>query len=165
VLIDAVDRLRRKPWHLHCVGSMERDRECAAALRRQLESLRLEGRVTLHGEVSNEELQELYDATDIFVLASNLEGYGMALAEAMARGIPIVTTPCGAIPETVPEHVGLFVPAGDCSALAAALDRLIGSKTTRQMFREQALAARSKLPTWEDACMRFERALDGLGAI
>jgi glycosyltransferase involved in cell wall biosynthesis len=163
VLIDALDRLRKKPWHLHCVGSTTRNRDCAAALGRQIELLRLTDRITVHGEIPDAALEKRYREADVFVLVSNLEGYGMALAEALAHGIPIITTPCGAIPETVPEGVGLFVPPGDCAALTAALDKLLSSDATRRVFRERALAARSKLPTWDDACARFVRALTGLG--
>ena len=88
----------------------------------------------------------------------------MALAEALARGIPIVTTPSGAIPETIPLDVGMFVPPGDCSALASALDEIIGDARTRTKFAERSLAARSKLPTWDDACTEFARILEELEA-
>jgi len=162
VLMDALHPLRKRSWHLHCVGSLERDSECAAALAAQIRALQLGDKVTLHGEVSDERLAQMYSETDIFVLASNLEGYGMALAEALARGIPIVTTPCGAIPETLPDGVGMYVPAGDCDALAAALDRLIGSRILRQQLREHALAARSRLPSWEETSARFSRSLEDL---
>ncbi len=164
VLLDALERLRNRRWHLHCVGSLDRNRDCAYALRNQIEDLRLTDRVTLHGEVPNEERDRLYSEADIFVLASNLEGYGMALAEALARGIPIVTTPSGAIPETVPEDAGVFVPAGDSAALAAALDELIGNPRTRKTVAERALAVRENLPTWDDACEGFARVLEELEA-
>jgi len=164
VLLDALDQLRKKRWQLHCVGSLERDHECAAALQRQIKILGLEQRVNLHGELPDEERDALYAQADIFVLASNLEGYGMALAEAVARGIPIVATECGAIPETVPDGVGILVPAGDCGALAGALDQLISSGATRARLREHALTARDHLPTWEKACARFASTLQKLDA-
>jgi len=164
VLIDALERLRNKPWHLHCVGSLNRDRDCVYALRNQIESSQLQGRVTLHGEVSNEERDRLYAETDIFVLASNLEGYGMALAEALARGIPIVTTSAGAIPETIPRDVGVFVPPGDCAALARALDELITNSKTRASVAERSLKARDKLPTWDETCANFAHVLEEMEA-
>lgn len=162
VLLDALDQVRKRPWHLHCVGSLERDPECAGALKRQIGILGLGDRVSLHGELPNELRDALYEQADVFVLASNLEGYGMALAEALAHGLPIVTTHCGAIPETVPEGAGMFVPPGDSKALAGALNLVLGERAVRESLREKALAARANLPTWDLASQGFASALEEL---
>ena len=68
-----------------------------------------EQRVAMLGAVPHERIVELYLASDVFVLASRFEGYGMALAEAIARGLPVVSTMAGAIPDTVPPGAGLLV--------------------------------------------------------
>ena len=65
-------------------------------------------------------------ASDIFVLASRFEGYGMAFTEAIAHGLPVIGTTAGAIPETVPEGAGLLTPPDDIArplVRGAAADR------------------------------------------
>ncbi len=74
----------------------------------------------------------------------------MALAEAMARGLPIVTTTGGAAAETVPDGAGLKVPPGDVSALREALRKLLISPDLRAQLGEAAWRAGQALPSWSD---------------
>ena len=80
---------------------------------------------------------------DVFVLPSLAEGIPVVLMEAMASGVPCVTTPVNGIPELI-EHgrTGLFARPGDVDSLAAELARLIGEPALR---RSLALAAHDKL--------------------
>jgi len=89
------------------------------------------------------------------VLASHHEGYGMVLAEALARGLPVVSTTAGAIPDTVPADAGLLVPPGDPKALAAALRQVITEPGVRGRLAVGARAARHNLPSWSDAAHAF----------
>jgi glycosyltransferase involved in cell wall biosynthesis len=159
VLFDALARLRGRPWHLTCAGSLTSDRELVASLRAQVERLGLRDRVTFLGELAPESLGELYARADIFVLASYLEGYGMAFAEALARGIPIVATSGGAVASTVPSAASRLVPPGDIGALAGALEELLDSEVERARLAEAAAQHRATLPTWQIASERFANAL------
>jgi glycosyltransferase involved in cell wall biosynthesis len=159
VLFDALARLRGRPWHLTCAGSLTSDRELVASLRAQVERLGLRDRVTFLGELAPESLGELYARADIFVLASYLEGYGMAFAEALARGIPIVATSGGAVASTVPSAASRLVPPGDIDALAGALEELLDSEVERARLAEAAAQHRATLPTWQIASERFANAL------
>jgi glycosyltransferase involved in cell wall biosynthesis len=94
------------------------------------------------------------------VLPSHHEGYGMALAEASARGLPIVSTTGGAIPDTVPPDAGILVPPGDVDALAEALRRLLTDPGARLRLREAGLAARTRLPGWPAQAAAFAHELD-----
>jgi glycosyltransferase involved in cell wall biosynthesis len=159
VLFDALARLRDRSWHLTCAGSLTRDRALVASLRDQVERLGLRDRVTFLGELAPENLGELYARADIFVLASYLEGYGMAFAEALAHGIPIVATSGGAVASTVPSAASRLVPPGDIGALAAALAELLDNDVERAHLAEAAAQQRSTLPTWQIATERFANAL------
>jgi glycosyltransferase involved in cell wall biosynthesis len=74
----------------------------------------------------------------------------MVLGEALARGLPIVTTTGGAAAETVPDRAALKVPPGNARALAHALGRAIREPTLRRRLGEAAWAAGRRLPDWRD---------------
>lgn len=163
VLVSALASIRDLPWRCVCAGSLDRD---PAFARRVLEKVRREGledRIEFVGEHGSDALERLYHESSVFVLASHYEGYGMALAEAIARGLPVVSTTGGAIPWTVPAEAGLLVPPADPAALAEAL-RLVLAPDASQ--RREALAAAARdharsLPDWPAAVARFEEALLG----
>ena len=159
VLLEALSRLRHLDWRLLCIGSLDTSPETVAELRRIMERAGLGGRVELVGEVPRERLGEYYQQTDIFVLASYLEGYGMVLAEALARGLPIVSTTGGAIPEVVPASAARLVPPGDVLTLRVALAEVIAHDQSRERLARGARLARETLPDWPSACARFAAAL------
>jgi glycosyltransferase involved in cell wall biosynthesis len=162
VLIDALGGLQDRSWTLHCVGSATRDVDTANALRSAIVERGLGHRVRLHGEVEAGVLQSMYGQADAFVLPSYFEGYGMALAEALAHGLPVVSTTAGAIPDTVPRGAGVLVPPGDAVALRAALAALLDEPALRARLAAGARAARAVLPTWPQAVARFAAALASL---
>jgi glycosyltransferase involved in cell wall biosynthesis len=159
VLIEALGLLVDRPWRLTCVGSLGRSTKTVAALRQRIGRLRLADRVRFAGEVDRTALERYYDGADAFVLATHHEGYGMALAEALARGLPVVSTTAGAVPDTVPADAGLLVPPGQPVALRAALARFLDEPDLRENLAAGARAARERLPTWDAAIERFARAL------
>ena len=159
LLLDALHRLGDRPWRLVCVGSHERSPQTVTALRRQLTALGLEGQVQLLGEVDEARLERCYTGADLFVLPSYHEGYGMALAEALAYGLPVVSTRAGAIPHTVPADASVLVPPGDSVALADALGRLMDDARLRQRLASAARRAAAALPGWADAASRFAAEL------
>jgi len=155
VLLEALHSLRERPWRLVCAGSLDRSPQTVAALRRKLIARGLEGRVELVGEVDEAGLARCYAGADLFVLPSYHEGYGMALAEALAYGLPVVSTRVGAIPDTVPADAALLVPPGDGVALANALARIIDDTALRRRLAGAARRAAADLPGWADAAARF----------
>ncbi|WP_213954726.1 glycosyltransferase family 4 protein [Variovorax sp. dw_954] len=159
LLVEALASLQDRAWTLHCVGSKTMDAACASALCDAIDKRGLRERIVLHGDKAEGELPAFYAAADAFVLPSFHEGYGMALAEALARGLPVISTRAGAIPDTVPTEAGELVPAGDVVALRTALLRLMEDPAWRAQLRAGAMAARRALPTWRQSGARFATAL------
>ena len=115
-LIDALEGLRSLDWRLTCVGSLARHPDTVNRLRTRIDAAHLAGRVTLEGELDEAAVAERYDRADLFVLPTLYEGYGMAVAEALAHGVPVISTPTGAIPDLAADGGG-FV---DAAAVAEA---------------------------------------------
>lgn len=110
-----------------------------AETRDQAHVLGLTGRVRVPGWISTRERTALLDETDMLVLPSYAENLPMVILEAFAHGVPVISTPVGAIPEVIlPEHNGLLVDPGDVPALAAAIRRLIEEPALRRTMGEAA---------------------------
>jgi glycosyltransferase involved in cell wall biosynthesis len=160
VLACALGRVSDLPWRLVIVGDCTRSPETVRLLREEIMRLGLSERIVLRGSVSADELASLYAGSDIFVLASRFEGYGMAFAEAIAHGLPLVGTNVGAIAQAVPPEARVVVPVEDADALAAALRRLIENPAERAQLAGAAAAA--VFPSWREQGARFARILESL---
>jgi glycosyltransferase involved in cell wall biosynthesis len=160
VLIAALAMVKDLPWTLTVAGDCGRDGATAARLDNDIARHDLQSRVSLAGAVTDERLAGFYREADIFVLASRFEGYGMALADAIAYGLPVVATRAGAIPEAVASDASILVAPDDPAALATALRKLIGNKSEREMLADNARRAAAELPSWRDQALLFARAIE-----
>ncbi len=160
LLLQALAGLTRLPWVLHLVGSAERDPGTAARL--QALAAPLGERVVWHGELPGPALRAHYLAADVFVLPSLYEGYGMVIAEAVAHGLPVVTTDGGALAHTLPAGAGLQVSAGDGPALQAALERVLSDAGLREHLAAGARQAAAALPTWAQQAARYAAVLEAV---
>ena len=159
VLLGALARLRHLDWRLTCVGSARHSPSTAAALHARVRETGLDDRVTFAGEADDADLARHYERADAFVLPTRLEGYGMALAEAVARGLPVVTSAGGAAAATVGDEAALLVPVDDVDALAGALTRLIDDGALRQRLARGARRRAAALPRWHDTAAVIHGAL------
>lgn len=162
VLAGSLARIAALSWCCVCAGSLERDPGYAAEVTAFAREAGLGDRLRFVGECGVAELDRLYHRASLFVLPSYYEGYGMALADALARGLPVVSTTGGAIPHTVPADAGVLVAPGDEAALADALYGLLAEPGGAGRRRVLAAAARrhaGALPDWFGAARRFAEAV------
>jgi colanic acid/amylovoran biosynthesis glycosyltransferase len=141
VLVEAVDRLRREGVDVHV--TLAGDGPDRRELEERVRTLGLRDHVTFAGAVDQRRLRDLYASADAFCLPSFAEGLPVVLMEAMAAGLPVVTTRVMGIPELVEHGVtGALVPPGRVDALAAALHELAIDPARRRSY---GLAGREKV--------------------
>jgi glycosyltransferase involved in cell wall biosynthesis len=150
LLVEALSSCRDLDWSLRIVGEDGVQPDETRRLKQTIAAHGLIDRIMVTGPVSETDLARAYASADIFAMSSLYEGYGMALAEALAHGLPIVTSTGGAAAETVPDTAALKVPPGDLAALAMALRRVLADATLRRRLGDAAWAAAALLPTWRD---------------
>lgn len=99
--------------------------------------------VQFAGRIENERIFPLLKEQHIFVLPSLFEGFGIAVIEAMAAGLPVIVTRCGGPEDFVDDSVGRVVKAGDAEALAQALQELI--QLSDEELQAMGMAARERV--------------------
>lgn len=162
LLVAALAVLKDLPWRLTIVGDLTRDASAAAHLSNTISYVGLADRVRLAGTVPESDLAQAYHDADVFVLASYYEGYGMVFAEAIARGLPVIGTTGGAIPEAVPKGTGILVPPGNMPALVDALREMIAEPDKRGLYAAAAKRAATSLPGWTQSAGLFARAIEAV---
>ena len=164
VLIRSLSTLREISWNCVCVGSLVRNPDYAQAVQQQTAAAGLTDRIRFVGESDSRVLDDFYHSSSMFVLPSYDEGYGMVLTEALVRGLPIVSTTAGAIPETVSQDAAILVPPGDDQLLGAALSSLLTDRAHCLRLAKAARKYGAALPDWSQAARQFDEVLSELFA-
>jgi len=159
LLMRALVRLFDLDWHLTIVGSAERDPVHARALAALADTLGITHRVRFAGRVTDAALDALWQESDLFALATRFETYGMPVAAALKRGLPVAVTAGGAAGALVAPEAGVVCPLDDESQLSKALRRLIFGRTLRRDMGEVAWQIGQTLPTWRMQAELLVRAL------
>lgn len=162
LLVEALSALTDIDWRLTIAGALDRHPHAVATLRETIDRNKLSGRVKLAGKVVPATLDRFYESADLFVSASLFEGYGMVLAEAMARGLPIVTATGGAAGDTAGQAAALHVEAGNVAELSTALRRALSDKKLRDDLADASWEAGRTLPTWHETARRVAAVILGL---
>lgn len=155
LLLRALARLFDLDWHLTVVGSADQDPVCAHGLSALAHTLAIAQRVTFAGLLVDDALEAAWRRTDLFALATMFEGYGMAVAEALKRGIPVAVTAGGAVGALVDIDAGVVCPVGDVDQFSKSLRRLIFSAELRAELAEGAWQAGRTLPSWDTQAALF----------
>jgi glycosyltransferase involved in cell wall biosynthesis len=166
LLLDALAPLTGLRWQCQCVGSLERDPAFVRRLRRRLLDGGIDGRVRLTGPQADADLARSYAAADLLVLPSRAETYGMVIAEALARGLPVVAAGVGGVPEALGRvadgtRPGLLVPPDDPVALSDAIRRWLEDPGLRRRLRVAARERRASLADWSTTTCAVAEALQG----
>jgi glycosyltransferase involved in cell wall biosynthesis len=158
-LVAALAELGDRRIRTSIAGSLERDPATALALRALIDKTGQRDRTALLGELEAGLLDEALDTTDLFVSTALHEGYGMALSEALAAGIPALVARGGAVVEAVPESAALFFEPGDVDGLGRLIGALADDAIALDRLREGARRASERLPTWSDTARLVAEAL------
>ena len=156
-VIDCLPALRRRFPGLQylMVGGASPEGDMTAVLREQVQRLGLEDTVRFVGPLAPERLRIPLSAADVFVLATRNEGWANVFLEAMACGLPVVTTDVGGNREVVArDELGTVVEFGDHQALCDALARALSRQWDRQ-----AIQAYARANSWETRIDALTREL------
>jgi glycosyltransferase involved in cell wall biosynthesis len=153
VLLGGLATAMDLPWRCACVGSLLRDAPFADGVRRRARAGGLGDRVRFPGPCTGAPLDGAYAAADLLVLASHAETYGMVVTEALARGLPVLATEVGGVPEALGHGAdgtrpGLLVAPGDSAALGAGLRAWLVDAELRGRLRRAARQRRASLCRW-----------------
>ena len=155
MLLRALSRLWDLDWHLTLAGQGPDEAE----LRALIAELKLADRVSMPGLLTGADLAAQWARTDLFALATRFEGFGMAIAEALARGIPPAITDGGAAGALVPVDAGVVCTVDDQVTYSKVLRRLIFDTDVRREMAEHAWAVGQKLPDWPAQVEKFAHAV------
>lgn len=169
LLLDALREVHDLVWSCRCAGSTTVDPAFTDRVRSLCGAMELDERVRFTGPLSGDALELAYAASDLVLLPSRVETYGMVVTEALARGIPVLAAAVGGIPEALGRTPdarlpGILVTADDPSSLATALRRWLTDAALRQGLRDAARARRCTLPDWSDTTDRFAEVLTEVAA-
>ena len=149
VLIAALTEISDMPWRCAIIGSKDWDPILASSLETSIEPLA--GRIMLTGELDEPNIRRHYADASVFALATRYEGFGMVFLEAMAAGLPVVTTRGGAVPTVVPPDAGILVDVDDVGAFAAGLRTVLSDPACAERLCAGARRAARSAVRWEDS--------------
>jgi len=166
VLVAALAQVADLEWQCTCAGALDLDPEFVESLTVTAARAGLADRLEFPGPLTRSALDDLRSHVDLVISASRREAYGMAVAEGLARGIPVIATSVGGHPEAVGRASdgsvpGMLIPADEPDALADALRRWLTDPATRRRWRHSAHLRGKDLADWSETASIVAAALQG----
>lgn len=150
-------------WSCTFAGSAETEPVFVARIASRAQESGVGDRITWTGVLDQAELAAVYDRTDLVIAPSRTESYGIAVGDALRRGIPVVASRVGGLTEAVrPPDAGMLVPPGDPVALETALRRWLADPGLREAMTRAARESAPSRTRWSDTAATIDRALRGL---
>jgi glycosyltransferase involved in cell wall biosynthesis len=167
-LLDALTSLRDRSWRLVCTGPLDRAPGHVARLRARCRDAGITDRVTFTGTLGGEALDRAYAASDLVVVPSRIETYGLVVTEALARALPVVAAAVGGLEEAMgaapgADQPGRLVRPG--AALAGALRSWLDDATVRERWRGAARERSTTLEPWSVTARRVSDLLAGVAQV
>lgn len=164
-LLEAVAQIRKtQPVKLTVIGEPKKN----GIIENLVAKLGVGDIVHFTGRIANEEFAEYYAKATVAVVPSLYEGFGIPAAEAMACGVPLITTSGGALPEVVGD-AGIIVPPADAAALAKAITHLFNNADERVKYAKAGLERVNSVFSWTKAAQEvvevYREAIDGHGRL
>jgi glycosyltransferase involved in cell wall biosynthesis len=152
VLVDALAGMTDlSGWTCSMVGSLTAEPGFVVQVAAAIGSAGLTERIALMGVLTDRPLADAYNSADLVVAPSRDESYGMVVAEALARGIPVVATRVGGIPEAIADsRAGILIPSNDPWALRVVLRQWWEDTGRRAELKAEALRSRTAARGWDE---------------
>jgi len=164
LLIEGLDRARCREWRLDVVGDLSANRSYATVVRRRIRRLSDPARISLHGQLPDEELRRRFSGSHVLAVPSAYEGYGIVYVEAMGHGLPVIASPNGGVCDVVEDgENGRF--AETAAGIANAIDEWHFNRDCLADMGRAAIAHYRSSPTWAETGRRIASFLDRLPAV
>jgi glycosyltransferase involved in cell wall biosynthesis len=156
LLLSSLARVPRDQWSLDVVGSLEMDPFYARSVKRLVKRYGFDNQVKFYGFMGKEDLRRVMSDSQVLVVPSEYEGFGIAYLEGMGFGLPAIATTGGGAGEIISHgDDGYLIPTGDQDQLVYHLNLIIGD---RMLLARMSSAAREKYlqhPSWEQTTRKI----------
>lgn len=155
-LLKACGMLGKREFQVLILGDNITDPGYVEIVQREADSDQLRGKVTFTGHLSQKDLRSIYNQSHIVANLSYWEGYGIAVAEALWAGLPVLAADAGSVPELVTHgENGFLIPPGDVDGCANYLKELIDNDALREKMSKTAHERAMKFFSWQDTGREF----------